>query len=109
MAGKNVFRFKCGKCRKEAMNITLTEKSVIVQSPFKESVKYSKPSAKIRKALRERNLHALDYYLELDCFCPECGKVYCGNHMKQEINFEADGWYDDATFTCPKKHSRSIG
>ena len=107
MCAKNVFRFMCGKCGKKAMTINLGKNEVIIQSPFKETTLHRKTD-KIRKALNERNLYALDHWYKLDCYCPECDKIYCGNHMKEEIHFGEGGWYDDATFTCPKKHSRII-
>lgn len=115
MAGKNVFRFKCGKCGKEAMTVKLGKKKLSIASPFSEATFPiwrkridGKSIAVVETALREKDLCALDGFFEIGCYCPECDKVYCSNHLKEKINFEADGWYDDAEFTCPKKHSRVV-
>jgi len=106
---KNIFSFRCGACRKNALTVTLSNGKAIVQSPLKESTFHSsKKIPRIRKALNERNLVALDSLLELDNYCPECDKVYCDDHIKYNLNIDSTGWYDDADVSCPKGHTRVV-
>jgi len=43
----------------------------------------------------------------LDGYCPECDKVYCGEHLDTRIEFD-DGFYDCMYGTCPEGHERMI-
>ena len=37
-------------------------------------------------------------------YCRECDKTYPKNQLKEELNIEEGGWFDDFTIYCPKKH-----
>ena len=43
----------------------------------------------------------------IDCYCPDCNKIYCKNHMKRRVVYD-DGFYDCTYGTCPNGHERII-
>ncbi len=46
-------------------------------------------------------------YEGIDAYCPQCDKIYCGEHYNTVQNFD-DGFYDDTHGTCPQGHTRMI-
>jgi len=59
--------------------------------------------ADVHEFTRTHNL--LEY--GLDAFCPECDRVYCGDHYRVEEEWD-EGFYDCAYATCPQGHRRLI-
>ena len=43
----------------------------------------------------------------MDCWCPECRRVYCRTHYRVREVFD-QGFYDYSTGTCPQGHEREL-
>jgi hypothetical protein len=56
---------------------------------------------------RLRRVHELVPDEGVDGYCPECDRIYCGEHYRLEETFD-EGFYDCTYGTCPEGHRRML-
>lgn len=109
--------FHCAVCGALAAALSLDAEGVYAHTHYMGAIT-ERASADDRSALAlaiaavdPGAIHALNK-LWAPFYCPECEKVYCGDHWRVEMQFEDEeglpGWYDCAYGTCPNGHRRLI-
>jgi hypothetical protein len=117
--GNDVFELLCGECGKVSMTFNVGvfygKEGYIYSGVTHECALPMKIMPKIIELLSQDKIAELHEYVQhwvpmeegLDGYCPECDKVYCGDHISTKMEFD-DGFYDCTYGTCPKGHKRII-
>ncbi|MGQ4874214.1 MAG: hypothetical protein ACP6IY_09100 [Promethearchaeia archaeon] len=102
------FKFGYGLFNKSSKNEILYC-GITSNIPFNASLKEKLISLLIKKDLRGIHNFMRKNVKEdgMDCYCPECDKIYCRWHYNVE-EFYDEGFYDYTIGICPKGHKRII-